>query len=538
MRLRNTFQPRTILSRDEVTRGLRALTWEGIASTGFSSLTTSTFLVAFALALGANNFQIGVMASLPFVTDLFQIPAVWVIEKLRLRKVIVIITWLISQLLWIPIAFIPIVVEIPSAWAISMLLGLMAVRGILNALTNCGWSSWKRDLVPQNMLGRYFARRLSLATAVGVILGLSAGYLLDYWNSGEGGVIGYSCVLLIGLVFFGLVSPVLMASIPEPMMPPAAAPRTSFIHAITMPLREQNYWKFLKFLMLWGFASNMAIPFFAVFMLQQLNLPIFTVIAVTMLSEVFTVLSLRLWGPLADRFGSKTVLNFSTSLFLLVLMAWAFTVITGGHPLIVPLLIVLHIFTGIAVAGITLTVGTLSFKMAPQDQATSYLTGASLADSAGSGLGALAGGSLAELLAERTLTLDSSWSSLFRSVKLDSIQLTGYHLLFAVAFIICLLALWTLQAVREVGATRREALLTAFMTSLCTGFQWLNPTLDRVFLAISPFSCIEPVKETRREIPTTINYFGNAGRKPTQIVPAAIRVPEKKPPPCMKMVVP
>jgi len=530
VKLQTIFQPRLILSRNEVSRGLRALTWEGVVSTGFSSVTTSTFLVAFALALGADNFQIGVLASIPFITDLFQIPAVWLVEKFRQRKVIVLVTWLVSQLLWIPIALIPIVMEIPGAGAISILLGLMAIRGILNALTNCGWTSWKRDLVPRNILGRYFARRLSLATSVAVVLGLSAGYFLDYWNAGEGGAIGYSFVLLIGLVFFGLASPALRAFIPEPMMPPATGPRLSFSKTITTPLREPNYRHFMKFLTFWGFASNMAIPFFAVFMLRQLNMTIFSVIILSMVSEVFTVISLRFWGPLADRFGSKVVLYFSTSLFLLVLMGWTFTVIPGGHAFMIPLLVILHIFTGIAVAGITLTVGTLSFKLAPHGRATPYLTGASLADSAGTGLGALAGGFLADLLAGQTFALNLSWASPFQSIGIDSIQLTGYHLLFALAFIIGLINLRTLQVVHEAGAARREAVLPELMANICTLFYRFNLALDKTSLGIFPFRCLSPVMVTDRKIDSAIHRLNNADRRAAQIVSTVIRGLDRKPP--------
>jgi len=446
MRLQTIFQAKTMLTHAEVKRGLRVLTWESMASTGFSSITTSTFLVAFALALGANNFQIGVLASLPFVTDLIQIPAVWLVEKLRRRKFIVLFTWLISQLLWIPIALIPLFIDIPNDRAISILLGLMSVRGMLNALTNCGWSSWKRDLVPQHILGRYFARRLSLATAVAVVLGLGAGYFLDYWNAGGGGIIGYSCILLIGLVFFGLASPALMVFIPEPMMPPAAGPRSPFFHTITIPLREQNYRQFMKFLMLWGFASNMAIPFFVVFMLRQLNLPILTIIALAMVSEIFTIISLRFWGPLTDRFGSKLALYLSISLFLLVLMGWTFTAVLRNHALMVPLLVILHVFTGIAVAGIALTIETLSFKLAPHGRATPYLTGVSLADSIGTGLGMLTGGLLADLLTGGSLNFDLSWVIPFQTFE---IKFTGYHLLFTLAFVFGLMTLKALKAVYE-----------------------------------------------------------------------------------------
>lgn len=124
MPLPTILMPKTSLSRADTQNGLRVLTLECMASTGFSSITSSAFLVAFALALGANNLQIGILASIPWITDFFQIPAVWVIEKFRHRKFVVFITWLISQLLWIPIALLPLYVMTPGSNGVIMLIGL------------------------------------------------------------------------------------------------------------------------------------------------------------------------------------------------------------------------------------------------------------------------------------------------------------------------------------------------------------------------------------------------------------------------------
>ncbi|MDD4984276.1 MAG: MFS transporter [Dehalococcoidales bacterium] len=488
MNLQNILQPRTTLSRDEVGQGLRALTWEGIASTGFSSLTASTFLAAFALALGASSFQIGLLASIPFITDLFQIPAVWLIEGCRRRKVVVLATWLASLLLWVPIALIPVVMEIPSAGAISILLGLMAVRGIFNALTNCAWSSWMRDLVPRQVLGQFFARRLSLSTAVAVVLALAAAFVLDHCGKTGNVAIGYTFVVLTGLVFFGLVSPAITAFIPEPMMPQVSSQRHSLVDTVAAPLREKKYRQLMKLLMFWGFATNLAIPFFSVFMLRQLGLSILTVVALTTVSEVFIVLSLGFWGSLADRFGSKTALSLSASLFLLIIPGWVLTAVAGINACLILILAVLHVFSGIAVAGITLTTGTLALKLAPQGRATSCLAGASLADSAGTGVGALAGGFLADVFAGRTVVLNLHWADLPQSVGLDSVELTGFHFLFSLACVIGFMALRTLRSVQETGASEQRDVLEFFVTKSCRAFRLASPIAEPSSLGITPAS--------------------------------------------------
>ncbi len=73
---------------------------------GLFSITTSGFLAAFALALGANNLQIGILAAVPFMMQVLQIPTIWLVEKLRRRKAISVPAWFAAQLLWFPIALI------------------------------------------------------------------------------------------------------------------------------------------------------------------------------------------------------------------------------------------------------------------------------------------------------------------------------------------------------------------------------------------------------------------------------------------------
>jgi len=141
MNIKEIFQPKPSLSDQEVARGLRMLTWEGMVSMGFFSITTSGFLAAFALALGASNLQIGILAAIPFITQPMQIPAVLLLERLKQRKVITVATWGLAQGLWIPMALIPIFIGVPSGGAISLLLVLIGVRGILAAVTSCGWKT-------------------------------------------------------------------------------------------------------------------------------------------------------------------------------------------------------------------------------------------------------------------------------------------------------------------------------------------------------------------------------------------------------------
>ena len=339
-------QPKAQLSHKEISHGLRMMTFEGMVSLGFFSITTSGFLAAFALALGATKLQIGILAALPFITQPLQIPTILLIERFRKRKPIMLLTWTLAQLLWFPMALIPVFIHAPGAWAITLLLILMGIRGMFAAVANCSWNSWVRDLVPQTILGRVYSRRFALSAIVAVVFSISAAFFVDYWgdrNPDDTAIYGYTIVILFGALFLGMMSPVFMTQMPEPMMRPTDDGQPSLLKTIALPFRDKNFTQLIKFLLFWGFASNLAIPFFAVYMLEVLQLPLSTVIMMSVVSQFFNVIFLRVWGPLTDRFGSKVVLSLSASLLLLVILGWTFTAMPERYVLTIPLLVVLHI---------------------------------------------------------------------------------------------------------------------------------------------------------------------------------------------------
>jgi len=512
------FEPKSTLSNKERNAGLRMLTLEGVSSLGFTSIITSGFLAAYALALGANNLQIGILAALPFIMQPLQIPAILLMEKLRLRKAIAVLTWLIAQLLWFPVALIPIFCEVPGAGAISVLLILMGVRGVFSAVTNCNFNSWIRDLVPQEILGRYFSRRMALSTVVASAFGLGAAFFVDFWRGQvpEGNaVLGYTYVLLFGALFIGLASPLFMSRMPEPLMQKPAGQQPSLWKTVIMPLYDRNYRQLMKFLLSWSFALNMAVPFFAVYMLQRLGMPLSAVIGLSVLSQFFNILFLRVWGPLADRFGSKAVLSVCASLYLLVILGWTFTTMPEQYFLTIPLLVILHIFAGIATAGVSLTVSTIGFKLAPQAQSAPYLVGASMATNFGAGLGPVVGGLLAHFFSERKLALDLTWVDPARTINLGVINIIGFDFLFLLAFIIGIITLNMLATLREEGEADRDIVLGELRAQTTSAFQSVSTVPGSNFLNMFPLSLLSRVPGVDVAIGVTAYQLADTTKKLT-----------------------
>ena len=463
------FRPSSTLTEAEVNRSLRLMVWDGMAGTAMFSLASGGFLAAFALAVGANNLQIGVLAALPYVTQVAQLPAILTVEKFRRRKLLGVPCWYVTNLMWIPMGAVPILMETPGGGPVFALMALIGLRGLVASVWGTSWVSWMSDLVPREILGRYYGRRLAFITATTAAISLGASFFVRWWTGavpfGEP-IYAYSFLLIGGALTLGLASPTFTALAREPLMPPAAASGRSPFSVLTAPLRDRNFSRLVRFLFVWSFASNLAIPFFAVYMLTKLGLPLPAVVGLTVLSQLTNILFVRVWGPLADRAGSKTVLSMSASLYLLVIVGWTFTTLPDPHALTVPLLIVLHVFAGIASAGVTLTVGTLALKLAPDGRETPFLGMASIATNVGIGVGPIVGGFMADFFAARGFEIALRWAYPGGIQEFLVFSLTGFDFLFVIAFAVGLLSLNLLITLREAGEVSRNIALTELSAGL------------------------------------------------------------------------
>ena len=453
------------------------MNYQAIAASGADGLISGGFLAAFALLLGASNVHIGILTALPPILQPVQLVAVVLIERLRMRKPFAVLSYFIAYAAWIPVALIPFVLDVPNAGAVTLLLVFVALRGIAQAFLNPSWIGWMRDIVPQDVMGSFFSQRMRIATIAAAVAGLVGAFYIDWWAGRvpePEQIYGYSYAILFGSILLGFGAVGFMARMPEPRMVAPEGQRPSILQMLAAPLRDGNYRQLMSFLMVWSLASQLAVPFFSVYMLTKLEMPLSAVVGLAVLSQATSVLFVNVWGSYVDRFGSKVVLSVSSSLYLLVILGWTFTTTPDQHVLTVPLLVVLHFLIGIASAGINLASTTIRMKMAPQAQSTSYLTGASLAASLGAGIGPILGGAFVDFFSVRRFEISIEWVDPARTVEFPAVFLTGYDFLFALAFLFGLLTLSVLGRVREEGESNREAVMSELAAQTRENLRVLN----------------------------------------------------------------
>lgn len=359
----SNLRPRPTLTEGETRRSLRLLTWEGLASGAMFSLGSGGFMAAYALALGANNLEVGILAALPFISQVVRLPAILLVERIRARKALGLPALMLSHLSWLPVGAVPFLLDTPGKLAVVLVILFLAVRGLFAPVWVTTSTSWIRELVPQGRLADYFGRRLALVTGAMAMVGLGGSFFVSWWQGRAGSgdeIYAFSFLLIGGAISFGMLGPFLASRAVEPLMSPAPQSGRSPAAMLLEPLRDSNFSHLVRFLFTWSLLSNLAIPFFAVYMLKVIGLSLPAVIGLTVVGQFANVVFVRVWGPFADRVGNKTVLSLSASLYLLVIFGWVFTAHPERHFLTLPLLVLLHLLGGIAAAGVSLTVNTLA----------------------------------------------------------------------------------------------------------------------------------------------------------------------------------
>jgi len=328
------FRVKETLTDTDIEKGLRAMMNDGLATQAMVILTGGAFLVAFALKLGASSTVTGILATTPPLLQLLQIPAVYLVEKVRNRRAITVYASILSRIFFLLIALIPFLFGYKAG--LTFLAVFLVFNSAFSAVSAASWNSWVRDIVPEKTMGSYFSSRMRAATALGIFLSLAGAFYIDFWKTNfvEFEIYGYSILFFLGFVA-GMIGVFFLAISPEPRMK-ISEESDSFLKRIIKPFKDLNFRNLLFFSGAWSFAVSLAAPFFTVYMLKRLELNMSFVIGLSVLSQIMNFLFFRVWGRFSDRIGNKAVLGLNCPLFIFSILGWTFTTLPGKYFLTIP----------------------------------------------------------------------------------------------------------------------------------------------------------------------------------------------------------
>jgi MFS family permease len=463
-----TQEPDLELSAEQTEKALGKMIKQGVAVQVRTSLTESVFLVGFALLLQAPNTVIGILAAIPSVTQFLQIPAIILVEKLRNRRRLNFITQLGNRLGVLFMALIPFLAT--GQIGLILLVGAMAIQSTFTALGAPSWNSWLTDLVPPEQLGRFFSKRMALMGMMGIIVSLLGGRFISDWMTNVSStdtfaqLSGYSVIFFIAFLS-GMVAIYFTRTTPEPPMK-TRQEKISYSKLLAEPFQDENYGNLLKFSAAWEVSTSFAGPFFTVYLLDvdNLGLEVALVAVLVAITQLTSVIFIRLWGRLSDRFSNKSILQVVLPLFVIGTFLWTFCPIADYYGFLIHLLVLIHILNGFSAAGVNLSTNNIGMRLAPRGKSVSYLAAKGVVTAMIGSIAPITAGIFADLFAPHTIEFSLSWlidGELFTLIPTYS--LSGILFLFVISTIIGIYAIHRIALVKEPGEVEERVVLEALL---------------------------------------------------------------------------
>lgn len=353
----------------------RRLIAEGIFATGQENISGGVILLVYALALGANTFQVGLISTAGMLGTALQLVADRLLRALGSRKRVGCSAAALLGAGRIGIALIPFATVWVAAQYLAwgLLAGLVVISGVAQVVEVVRLS-WISEVVPEGERGRFLGERQLVVQLIGSVIAISAAGFLD-WQRG----ISEAQALFVCQSFFGIAgllsvgSVVTFLTMPDPPLRPKNG--DGGWRTITAPFKNRVFFPVMTYSMAWNFAVGFAAPFFNLYLIQVLKMPVSAVAAVNFASQFFSLYSVRLWGRLVDRFGSLPVLRIGVFGKALFPLAW-FVLWPAPDVYPVPIQYVLTIlvfsFNVFNSANAVATI-SLAMELMPKEDGTSYL---------------------------------------------------------------------------------------------------------------------------------------------------------------------
>jgi MFS family permease len=375
---------------EKVERSLKNSTMEGVFNSASGSI-QSSFTTPLALALGASNAEIGILNSFEnLMGTVAQVPGA-MLTKYFNRKTI----WLVSQILsriliWIPILFLPF---LDVGNRVLILIVFLALSNFFLMIRSPAWSSLMGDLVSIKIRGRYFGRRNMLVGISGVVATLAAGFLLVYW--GFAGIFLLSMICAAVAIFFFM-------RMHEPPV------KRVFHYGYGFSFDPKSWWTTLKvnkeftlftvYMTFMNFAIDVAAPFYAVYMLKNLSIGYEWFAIAVVVGALARALTMKYWGRLNDRFGSRKILIICGVLGCFVPFGWML-VSNVWH------VFMIKIYDGVVFSGFDLVVFNYLLEVTPAGRRPKYIAAHNFFTGFGTVFGDLFGALLAIMFENASIFL-------------------------------------------------------------------------------------------------------------------------------------
>ena len=384
----NVSATNTDLPGVELARAIRRNIVAGALGCMYGMIVLNFYQAGFARKLGLSDVEFGYMSAIPLLVFPCRLLGSYIVEHLGRRKNWFTVTVISSRLVFVPVLLLPFVLTSPSLFRSHLFLVLLLSANALGVMGEPAWFSWMGDLIPGHMRARFWSRRSVYVTISAIIPVVFLSMMKDTMADGtleseyHGFALVFGCAVLAGVADI-----IIHYRIPEPPMAKhEKAPNP--LKLLALPAKDPRFRPYLVFTGVWTFSVTILGQFGNRYMLEvygahafTLDLGVFSVTIgeftlvalMTMLHISAAIAGYSIWGLLADRYGSKPVLQLCTLLVAFLPLPWIF--VRPHQSLMANLIpsLVIFLFGGLTWTGVEVSTTSIVYGLSPRQSRSMYI---------------------------------------------------------------------------------------------------------------------------------------------------------------------
>lgn len=321
----------------------------------------------FAERLGAGDFLIGLLSSLPAAICIFTlIPGAILIENFKNKKNITVAILFIHKLFYLVLAAVPFLPKSHRALVFVLVVGIMNLPGSLGA---AGYQSSIGDIFDPYELGRVMSSRNVYSTAFGILVTLLSAQLITKIPKTQNQTIVLYQVLFV-ITFIIAMGEVIAFYKFRGIRTVKKERKTSYINSLRDTIRnipnEKNYKIFTISSLIFYFGWQMGWPLFNIYTISNLKADEFWLSIIAVSSSLASIGAYKLWAKFARYKGNTYALFIAT-------IGMSLTPLMYAVSRDLPTLVFFNIIIGVSTAGTTQILFNLLLEVTPNDNRTIYI---------------------------------------------------------------------------------------------------------------------------------------------------------------------
>ncbi len=431
----------------DIKKTLRLSLIEGAGASVFLILIQGFVFTKIALEFGVDELLLGFLMGIQLLSQVFQIFVPAFINRLQKRKPFVMIFIIISRAFWLLLLILSVI-----GWANQeIFITVISLSFIFGAFAGNAWTSWMRDLIPDQKMGSFFGLRNMINTVVSLIFTWVFSEILESNPT----IHGVRIVILIGIICAVWSIFFLSKQYDPPLKDTQSGNLFKYI------VSDKNNMRLMIFGGFWNFAILFTAPFFAYHQIENLKMSFSFLGYLSITFSGVMIVLIVLWGKLSDRIGHKNILRIGVTIASAVSIMWFFMTPQNLHIL----MWVDACLAGAAWSAINLSVFTLPLIVGGKSAGIIYGFFSAFNGIFGF-IGSMLGGVAAKYLSGY-------------SFQLFDMDMNGLQIMFLIGGLMRLFSLYFLNKINVTGHIRLRAALGQRMVNI-------NRRLSRDFFEPMP----------------------------------------------------